>query len=97
MPAGSSNGHWEFRVAPQKEAHAMPARSWMQELRGHFRRGGAAIWGPEVESALSEGWKGFSDVAMRPECTVDWWATAAATLALCCALGIMSWGVLRTQ
>ena len=95
--ASNGNSNWEVRVAAQKESRAMPAQSWMQELRGHFRRGGASLWGSEIESALSEGWKGFSDITSRPECEIDWWLTATAMLALCCALGIVSWSVLRLQ
>lgn len=93
--ATSNTGHWEIRVTPQKEAHAMPSRSWLQELRGHFKRGGAALWGPDMESALSEGWQELAAGTIQPVCVVDWWATATVTFAFGCALVMVSWVVLR--
>lgn len=91
----SNTGHWAVRITPQKEAHAQPSHSWIQELRGHLRRGGERLWGPNADSLLSDGWKGLSDLTVRPECVLDWPATATVSIVVCCVLGMLTWAILR--
>lgn len=91
----TKTGPWETRYTPQAAFTSSPSRSWMQELRGHFRRGGVKVWGADVESALSQDWPELAAVSMIPECTIDWVSTAAAFSAMFSVLAVMTWAIMH--